>query len=85
MKEKGRTRVKDFSKGTGFIRDEHKFPENMELKDEINFLNNEESNNLQDMINFAASRSDPYSQTIYPIESLYSINIDVNIRSSIER
>jgi len=53
-----KTRVKDFSKGTGYIKDEHKFPVTQPeegKKKEINFLNYEEADNLQDMINFAAS------------------------------
>lgn len=43
-------------------------------KEGMNFLNFEESNNLQDMINYAASiKNDSAPQTnIYPIESLYT-------------
>ncbi len=41
-------------------------------KKEINFLNYEEADNLQDMINFAASiNPNEKSQNICPIESLY--------------
>jgi len=53
-----KTRVKDYSKGTGFIKEEHKFSPGVQeegKKKEINFLNYEEADNLQDMINFAAS------------------------------
>ena len=45
------------SKGEGIIKDEHKFPiidTGLEKKKDT-FLNLEETNNLQDMINYAAS------------------------------
>ena len=45
------------SKGQGIIKDEHKFPiidTGLEKKKDT-FLNLEEANNLQDMINYAAS------------------------------
>lgn len=83
-------RQKALSKGTGFVKDEHKFPfmetRNMEIKKE-KFLNMEEADNLQDMINFAASIKDnkisakeeiPLKNnqediaSLFPVESLYS-------------
>lgn len=69
--------MKDYSKGTGFIKDEHKFSTNPNQEEakrkEVNFLNYEEADNLQDMINFAASiNQKDKNQNIYPIESLYS-------------
>lgn len=82
-----KARVKDYSKGTGFIKDEHKFPTNQVdegKKKEINFLNYEEADNLQDMINFAASiNQNEKNQNIYPIESLYSqvLNSESNAQS----
>lgn len=57
MKEKVKHRIKSLSKGDGVIKEEHRFPvinqETENKKD--NFLNLEEADNLQDMINFAAS------------------------------
>ena len=88
-KEKIKQRQKSLSKGTGFIKEEHRFP----LKDNANmqitkekFLNIEEADNLQDMINFAASikdnkedikeieakNKDDEINKNYPVESLYS-------------
>ncbi len=80
-------RQKPLSKGTGFIRDEHKFPSlltqqptsHMEIKKE-RFLNIEEADNLQDMINFAASISANKKElnvnkdvaSDFPVESLYA-------------
>jgi hypothetical protein len=71
------------SKGTGFIKEEHKFQAtNTETKRETNFLNFEESDNLQDMINFAASMNQSErTQSIYPIESLYAKALN-NIQST---
>jgi len=82
-------RVKDFSKGTGFIKEEHKFTtahQEDNKKKEVNFLNLEESDNLQDMINFAASiNQNEKNRNIYPIESLYSqvLNSESNTQSLI--
>jgi hypothetical protein len=70
--------VKEYSKGTGYIKEEHKFPpsnsEDSKKKErETNFLNMEDTENLQDMINYAASVShNEKAHNIYPIESLYS-------------
>jgi hypothetical protein len=44
-----------------------------EKKKDLNFLNIEEVDNLQDMINFAAEiNQNEKNVNIYPIESLYS-------------
>lgn len=46
------------SKGNGLIKEEHRFPvvnSGFESLKKDNFLNLEEANNLQDMINYAAS------------------------------
>jgi len=80
-------RQKSLSKGTGFVKDEHKFPStlnpltttHMEIKKEI-FLNIEEADNLQDMINYAASinanktESNTNKELVndFPVESLYA-------------
>ncbi len=91
-------RQKPLSKGTGFIRDEHKFPtltnplvnnqptSHMEIKKE-KFLNIEEADNLQDMINYAASISaiKKESNAIkdaandFPVESLYAQILNANL------
>jgi hypothetical protein len=81
-KEKTKIRVKDLSKPSGFIKEEHKFPiqnnstssqNNLYYSSSNSYLNYEEADNLQDMINFAASINQQKEQnkTIYPIESLY--------------
>jgi hypothetical protein len=52
----------------------------------LNFLNYEEADNLQDMINFAASmNTNEKGQNIYPIESLYSqvLNAKGNINAQV--
>jgi len=69
-KDKIKNRVKDFSKGTGFIKEENKFS-SVVVKDNEAFLNLEESSNLQDLINFADSRIEDENKDL-PIESLYS-------------
>ena len=88
-KDKTKIRTKEYSKGTGFIKEEHKFPagqpEEVKKKD-INFLNYEEVDNLQDMINYAAEMNQgDKNQNIYPIESLYSqvVNSETNVQSSV--
>ncbi len=57
-----------------------------EKKKNLIFLNYEEVDNLQDMINFAAeiNQSDK-NQNLYPIESLYSqvLNSETNGQSNI--
>lgn len=69
-KEKIKHRVKDLSKGTGFVKEEHKF--NADKKAYVT-LNIEEADNLQDMINYAASiNHSQESKNIKPIESLYT-------------
>ena len=64
-KDKIKPRIKEYSKGNGYIKDEHKF--NALEKDEKKYLNIEEKDNLNDMINYVASQTE--SQ---PIENLYS-------------
>jgi formate dehydrogenase maturation protein FdhE len=90
-------RQKPLSKGTGFIRDDHKFPvinqqqsNHMEIKKE-RFLNIEESDNLQDMINFAASISANKKELIarkdaaseFPVESLYAHVLTANANGQV--
>lgn len=83
-RDRTKVRVKDLSKGTGFIKEEHKFtkiPDNTTTSTSLknnntsqnNYLNFEEADNLQDMINFAASinQKDQKNVNIFPIESLY--------------
>jgi len=51
-------RQKSLSKGNGLIKEEHRFPvinTGFEAVKKDTFLNLEEANNLQDMINYAAS------------------------------
>ncbi len=48
------------------MKEEHKFSSNVE-KEERKYLNLEEKDNLNDMINYVASQTESY-----PIESLYS-------------
>ena len=58
MKDKVKQRQKSLSKGNGLIKEEHRFPvinTGFEAVKKDNFLNLEEANNLQDMINYAAS------------------------------
>lgn len=58
MKDKVKQRQKSLSKGNGLIKEEHRFPvinTSFEAPKKDNFLNLEEANNLQDMINYAAS------------------------------
>lgn len=75
-KEKNKIRVKGYSKGNGFIKEEHKFPvlnlDNKPKQTEEAFLSFEEGKNLQDMINYAATINKSEIEEIYPIESLYS-------------
>ena len=86
-------RQKPLSKGTGFIRDEHRFPSlvtqqttnHMEIKNE-RFLNIEEADNLQDMINYAASLNATKKElnlnkdavNDFPVESLYNKILNAN-------
>lgn len=93
IKEKVKIRQKPLSKGTGFIRDEHKFPtsvnqqptSHMEIKKE-KFLNLEEADNLQDMINYAASicaikkdsNANKDFSNDFPVESLYNQILNAN-------
>lgn len=82
------------SKGTGFVKDEHKFPSmlsylqpttHVEIKKE-KFLNIEEADNLQDMINYAASISVTKNDSNnnkdivndFPVESLYTQVLNAN-------
>jgi hypothetical protein len=76
-RDKAKIRTKEYSKGTGFTKEEHKFKPVSEAdqttkpKNE-NFLNNEEFDNLQDLMNYAAASM---NQTdLFPIETLYSKN-----------
>lgn len=68
MKDKVKQRQKSLSKGNGLIKEEHKFPvinAFAEKKDTSkNYLNIEEANNLQDMINYAASLNQNEKQDI---------------------
>ena len=68
-KEKPKQRVKEFSKGNGYIKEEDKFPVLIESKKD--FLTFEETTNFQDLINYAATINKEKDQ-IYPIESIYS-------------
>lgn len=79
-RDRTKVRVKDLSKGTGFIKEEHKFNKTNDTTyaskhhiSQPNYLNYEEADNLQDMINFAASinQKDQKNVNIFPIESLY--------------
>jgi pentatricopeptide repeat protein len=70
-KEKNKQRVKEYSKGTGFIKEENKFQPIQSQKEKESFLNLEESSNLQDLINFAASRVETETKDL-PVESLYT-------------
>mmetsp|Transcript_17650 Transcript_17650/g.18291 ORF Transcript_17650/g.18291 Transcript_17650/m.18291 type:complete len:367 (+) Transcript_17650:27-1127(+) len=71
-KDKPKQRIKEFSKGTGFIKEENRFPVLInEEKKESKFLTFEESNNFQDLINYAATMNNEKEQ-VYPIESLYN-------------
>lgn len=73
QKEKPKQRIKEFSKGTGFIKDENRFPVliNERGAKENTFLTFEETNNFQDLINYAATMNKE-GENIYPIESLYN-------------
>lgn len=78
--------MKEYSKGTGFIKDDHKFQIGNveEKKKDFNFLNIEEVDNLQDMINYAAEINKNEKNTnMYPIESLYTqvLNSETNGQS----
>lgn len=70
-KDKPKKRIKEYSKGNGFIKEENKFPVLIDNK-ENKFLNLEESTNFQDLINYAADMNKEKESNIYPIESLYS-------------
>lgn len=75
VKEKTKVRVKSFSKGNGFVKEENQFPVITQLtkKDrEEAFLSFEEGKNLQDMINYAATMNNKEKEQMYPIESIYS-------------
>ena len=63
-KDKIKPRVKEHSKGSGFVKEEHKFSSE---KNEKKYLNIEEKDNLNDMLNYVASQTESH-----PIESLYS-------------
>jgi len=63
-KDKIKPRIKEYSKGTGFVNDQHKFSTE---KEEKKYLNIEEKDNLNDMLNYVASQTESH-----PIESLYS-------------
>lgn len=73
-KEKPKMRIKEYSKGTGFIKEEHKFPVLIDNKkpNDTNFLTFEETNNFQDLINYAATMNKE-KENAYPIESLYNL------------
>lgn len=79
LKEKSKIRVKGFSKGNGFVKEEHKFPNiniNTESNNDIkeNYLSFEEGQNLQDMMNYA-SKLDNKNKENYEIiscDSLYN-------------
>ena len=72
-KEKPKQRVKEYSKGTGFIKEENRFPVLIDSKlGGDKFLTFEESNNFQDLINYAATMNKDKENSTYPIESLYS-------------
>lgn len=82
-------RVKDFSKGTGFVKQEHKFQSTSNeegRKAATSFLNLEESDNLQDMINYAASirenGADLKASKVHPIERLYDQVLTENRQNS---
>lgn len=69
-KEKPKTRTKELNKGSGFIKEENRFPI-LQNEGKTSYLSMEESNNFQDLINYAAnSKKDLNDQ--YPIESLYN-------------
>jgi len=63
-KDKVKQRVKEYSKGTGYVREEHKFSSE---KDDKTFLNIEEKTNLNDCLNYVASQTESH-----PVESIYS-------------
>lgn len=65
--------MKENSKDTGFVKEEHRFPIAEQKQELEKFLTLEDADNLQDMINYVASMSQSEkSQTkVLPIESLY--------------
>lgn len=67
-KDKVKPRIKEYSKGTGYVREEHKFSSIPDKENEDKkYLNIEEKENLNDILNYAAERSDSH-----PVESIYS-------------
>lgn len=69
-KDKPKTRTKELNKGTGFIKEENRFPI-LQNESKNSYLSMEESNNFQDLINYAANSKKELNDQ-YPIESLYN-------------